>query len=137
MKFSKIVLGSIIVWIVSTIYLWLTCGWLFKWVYEIEPTVAWKGAMGGNTVFASLLLGLIVAFLFSYVFSVLYKGIPGKGINKGLAYGFLVWLVGGLSGVITMPLYMNIAVSVVIYWAISFLALKLINGAILGKVFKK
>ena len=66
-----------------------------------------------------------------------YKGIPGKGVTKGMVYGFLMWLVGALSGIALMPLYMTISIVVVVYWIIQALVVNVINGAIIGAVYKQ
>ena len=59
--------------------------------------------IGGN------LTGLFRAIIFALVYALLYKGIPGEGVKKGMIYGNLVWLVGALAGMASMPVYMTIA----------------------------
>lgn len=115
----------------------LTCGWLFTWVYELPPNI-WlsEEAMMNPLLFgSSQVLGLILAFAFVYVYHVFYKGIPGKGAKKGMIFGALIWLVTAL-GMITMPFYMTIATTVVVYWIIQNLVLKVITGAIVGAIYK-
>lgn len=139
MNVKKLVLSAVVMWVVNTVLIWLTCGWLFKWVYEIPPII-WKtpeAMMATGNMAASLLVGFIVALLFALVYAVFYKGIPGKGVNKGLHYGFFIWLVSALSGMATMPFYMTIATTVVIYWIVQALVLSLIKGAILGAIYKE
>jgi hypothetical protein len=41
-----------------------------------------------------------------------------------------------LSGIASMPFYLTIATTVVVYWIIQALALNLINGAIVGAIYK-
>lgn len=82
-------------------------------------------------------LSLIGYFFFALVFAVLYKGIPGKGVKKGLMYGLLLWLVTAFLGMSTMPFYMNIAPVLVIYWIAQALIMDLVGGAILGAIYKK
>ncbi|OGK12509.1 MAG: hypothetical protein A2Y63_06170 [Candidatus Riflebacteria bacterium RBG_13_59_9] len=130
-------IASIVVWIVSAVFGWLTCGWLFNWVYTSPPNI-WRTPqeMSTNLVWVNL-LGLLVAVIFVLVFAWLYRGLPGTGVRKGLAYGFIVWLVGALCGIITMPFYMTIATTVVIYWIIQALVLDLIKGAIAGAIYRQ
>ena len=138
MNTKRIILASVIIWLVSTAFTWLTCGWLFTWVYEIPPMI-WlppEEMMSTNSLVLSNIFGIVISFIFTLVYAVLYKGIPGKGFKKGMIYGILLWLVGALSGLITMPFYMTIATAVISYWIISSLALNLINGAILGAIYK-
>jgi hypothetical protein len=71
------------------------------------------------------------------VFAALYKGLPLKGVKKGLMYGFIIWLVGTFSGMVTLPFYMTIAWTVVIYWLINGLVIHLIFGALVGWLYKE
>ena len=59
-----------------------------------------------------------------------------KYLKIGL-FGFFVWLVGAFSGLASMPFFMTIAVTVVIYWIIQALVFNLINGAIVGMIYKE
>ena len=58
-------------------------------------------------------------------------------MKKGMIYGILVWLVGALTGIASMPFYMTIATTVVVYWILQALVLGLINGAIVGVIYKE
>ena len=137
MNTKKIILSSVVIWIVSVVFGFLTCGWLFNWVYQLPPNI-WKTpeVMTVNLIWMNL-IGLLTAIIFASVFALLYKGIPGQGIKKGINYGFIIWLVSALSGMITMPFYMTIATTVVVYWIILALALNIINGAIIGAIYKE
>lgn len=139
MNKKQMLLAAVLIWIVGTIFSWLTCGWLFNWIYTIEPII-WQPVeviMSTGSFVGSSLLGLLTSILFVLVYAVFYKGIPGKGVKKGMAFGFFIWLVSGLSGMITMPFYMTIATTVVAYWIISALVMSLIKGAIVGAIYKK
>ena len=138
MNIKKILISGVVVWLITSILGWLTCGWLFNGVYQIPPNI-WKSEaaiMSVNNIIGSTLTGLISAMLFVLVFAVLYKGIPNKGLKKGLTYGFLVWLVGGLVGIANMPFYMAISSVVVIYWIIQSLVMNLINGLVVAAIYK-
>ena len=139
MKAKKIIISGIVLWIVNTIFIWLTCGWLFTWVYEIEPII-WltpEVMMSTSNMIWSNIIALGAAILFTLVYAILYKGIPNKGVKKGLTYGFLFWLVGPLTGIIGMPFYMTISTTVVIYWLIQLFIISLVKGAIVGAIYKK
>jgi hypothetical protein len=117
----------------------LTCGWLFSWVYQVPPII-WRtpaDMMQFPNMVVSYGGNLLISLIFVLVFGWIYKGLPGKGAKKGLAYGFMVWLVGTLSGIALMPSYMTIATTVVVYWLIQLLVISLINGAIVGAIYKK
>jgi MFS family permease len=140
MNAKRIVIAGLVVWIVSSIIILLTCGWLFKWVYKLPPNI-WRdfSTMPATAVniIGPHVIGIIQGLLFALVFAIIYKGIPGKGVLKGIIYGVLVWLVGALTGLAGMPFYMTIATGVVVYWIIQQLVLGVINGAIVGAIYKE
>ncbi len=140
MNAKRIVIAGVVVWIVDSIFFILTCGWLFKWVYKLPPNI-WRDWATMQASALNLIgphvIGIIRALLFALVFAILYKGIPGKGVTKGMIYGVLVWIVGALTGMASMPFYMTIATGVVIYWIIQQLVLGVINGAIVGAIYKE
>jgi hypothetical protein len=54
-----------------------------------------------------------------------------------MTYGILVWLVGALTGIASMPFYMTIATTVVVYWILQALVLGLINDPFQEFIFLK
>jgi len=138
MNIKKLLLATLAIWLFGIIWTMLTCGWLFNWVYTIPPII-WKQPtemmMMGNMI-GSNIMGLTGTFLFVLVYALLYKTLPKKGVNKGIFYGFLVYLVGPFSGFIGMPFYMTIANTYVIYALINMLVKYLIMGAIVGAIYK-
>lgn len=138
MNYARILIGGIVILIVSTFYTMLTCGWLFTWVYEIEPII-WKSPalmMTQDNIIGSLASGLLGALVFIFLYGVFYKGIPGKGVKKGLMYGLLLWLLTITMGIIGMPFYMTIAWTVIVYWILNFLVWHLIMGLLVGAIYK-
>ena len=81
--------------------------------------------------------GIIRGVIFALVFAFLYKGLPGEKVKKGIIYGLIVWLVGAFSGISTMPFYMTIATTVVVYWTIQALIIGIIDGIIVGSIYKE
>lgn len=139
MKIAKIILAALVIWIVQMVTVMLTCGWLFKWVYEIPPII-WKDPVAmtsGLNMLGSNLVAIFGSIIFVLVYSLFYKGIPGKGVKKGVTYGFAVWLIGPLIGSIAMPFYMTISTAVIIYWVMQMFVLFLIKGAIVGAIYKE
>ncbi len=93
--------------------------------------------MTANNMLISNLWGFVNSFIFAWMFALLYKGIPYKGINKGICYGLIVWAVGALSGMATMPIYMTINTTVVVYWITQALVLNVIRGGIVAWVYER
>lgn len=137
MNLKKVFLIGFITWIVGQAFMWLTCGWLFTWVYELPPMIWVPQAEMMNTMWISALIALITSILFVWAYAVLYKGIPGKKVMKGINFGFLMWIVGALSGMITMPFYMTVATTVIIYWIVQALVFNVIRGIIIGAMYKE
>ena len=142
MNFKRIILTTIIVTVLSALYSMLTCGWLFSWVYMLEPTLVWipKASMTGNFPLWVNLGNLVLYFFFVLIFTRLYESIPGAcSICKGVCFGIFVWLLGILPGMFATHMFMTVNSTVVIYWAISGLIWLLIAGAITGLLsgFKK
>jgi hypothetical protein len=139
MNTKRFVLSALAVWIFGIIWTFLTCAGLFKWVYEIPPII-WKTpeAMmtAGNTI-GSLIVGLIAALIFTMIYATLYRKLPIKGVKGGMLYGFFVWLIAPFVGVVSMPFYMTIATTVVVYWLLNFLVSYLIMGLIVGAIYKE
>ncbi|KKP40497.1 MAG: putative membrane protein [Candidatus Peregrinibacteria bacterium GW2011_GWF2_33_10] len=138
MNIKRIILISILLWIVNAILGQLTCGWLFNWVYQIPPMI-WKTAeeiIQTKNMIGINIIGLMHVSLFTLVYAILYKGLPGKKIKKAFIYAILVWLVGALPGIASMPFYMTISTTVIIYWLIQALIFGIIDGLILGALYK-
>lgn len=139
MNVKKIMIAGIIIWLVDSLFGWLTCGWLFNWIYTLPPNiwVAPAEMMASGNMIGANVVGIFRAMIFASVFAFLYRGLPGEGVKKGMNYGFIVWLVGTLSGIASMPFYMTIAAAVVMYWIVQGLVLALIDGAIVGAIYKQ
>ena len=138
---QKVLLTALVATIVEFIFGSLTCGWLFNWVYSIEPTVAWKyvaGVMpGGSVMLTSFIGGFALNLILVAVFVILYNSIPYKGWKRGAKFGGLIWVVSVLPGMFATYLWMNVAFAYVIYMAIAGLVNLLIKGSIIGKMIRK
>jgi hypothetical protein len=136
---KKVVVSTIVLWLVSVFYMFLTCGWLFKWVYDLEPKI-WlpvEVMMLPVNMVLSHIVTIVGVFFFVVIFEILYKAIPQKGVSKGMVYGFFVFLLGPFVGISSMPLYMTVSTTVIVYWLVSAFVLFLIKGAIVGKIYSK
>jgi len=138
LNLKKVLISSVLLWLTTTILVMLTCGWLFNWVYLLPPQI-WKNPQdmtNGLNLIGSNLTGFLRALTFVLVYDWLFKGLPGQGLKKGLNYGLIIWLVGALFGMASMPFYMTINPAVIVYWIVQALGLNLVNGAIVGLVYK-
>jgi hypothetical protein len=137
----KVLLSAFVITIIGTVIGFLTCGWLFSWIYEIEPVSVWKYgpsmAPSGQTMAINFIGELILAIILVCVFMKLYNGIPYSGWKKGAKFGFLVWLVATLPGMFATYMWMNVAVEWIVYMVIVSLFALLIKGAVIGAMCKK
>lgn len=137
MKWSKIVLAGIVVGILKGAWGWLTCGWLFSWVYKLEPVSVWKLPEEMQLGMMNLVT-IIAAMLFAFVYGVVNKGLPGKSLAvKGLMLGLLIWLASTLPGIFSMKLYMVVAPTVIYYWIIMDFIVSLWAGALTAVIYGK
>jgi len=134
-KIGKIVIAALAISLFGAIFAGLTCGWLFNWVYKLEPTNVWKpmeGAPGLSFHIISLLLNTV----FVVVYALLRNGIPGKNkVSKGIIYGLCVWAVGMLPGMFSTYYFMTVATGVVIYWTVLGLIELPLKGVIIAAIY--
>ena len=135
MKYWRIFIAGVVVTVFGTAVGWITCGWLFNWVYKIEPTNIWRRMDTIPVAYyqASLALNIVLAF----VYALLVKGIPGKNkLIKGLVFGLIMWLFMGLRPAIlnAIQLYHQYAIP----QALSHLfSTGIAYGLLIGYLYKK
>lgn len=94
------------------------------------------GPPGAEFFYYSIGFGIITGILFAAVYTVLGCCLPGKGMEKGIHYGFLVWLVAGIPSTLSMILLINLPLDLIAIWAISGLFVYIIGGALVAKILK-
>ena len=135
MKIRKILIAGVAVTVFDTIVGMLTCGWLFNWVYKLEPMNVWK-PMEGSPPAAYYIGALVLSIILAFVYALLNKGIPAKNkLLKGLLFGLCVWAVGMLPGMFATYSFMTVAPTVVIYWTIYGLIESPLNGLIIAAIY--
>ncbi|MFH1855875.1 MAG: hypothetical protein ABH836_01435 [Candidatus Omnitrophota bacterium] len=136
MKIGKMLLAALVVGILEMAWGWLTCGWLFNWVYRIEPVNIWK--LGEEIPFVLMNVStLVFAFLLAMAYNIIRKGLPGRGVfAKGLLFGLIVWIVGALPGIGSMAMFTTIAPVVIIYWLINAFVANIWKGIIIAAIVR-
>jgi hypothetical protein len=114
---------------------------LFGHMFSLEPTFLWRWTpetmsemspswwvllIAGNTALA-IVVGL--------VYAVLYHGLPGRGIWKGLAYGLILWLIGVLPPAFTMYVMTVINGRVIAYLIAQGLVEYLAYGVLVALIY--
>ena len=135
MKIGKILIAGLAVSVFSAIFAGATCGYLFSWVYKLEPTNIWKpmqAAPGIKFHLVELILNIILAM----VYALFYKGLAGKNkFTKGIVFGLCVWAVGMLPGIFSTYSFMTVATGVIIYWTLLGLIEAPIKGIIISVIY--
>jgi len=87
--------------------------------------------------YISIVFELVTGFLFAFVYAVIKGAVPGKGWkNKGLMYGFLIFLVAGIPTTFTLFLLINLPAALILSWTLQFLIVYLLMGLIAAKLLK-
>ena len=140
MKWGKVLFAAVAATVFNAIYGIATCGWLFKWIYAIEPTNVWKPESAYTGAFwAKVYIGsLILWFFFAAAYGLINKVFTADcSLCKGAAYGLIIWLVGMLPGMWMTYSFMTVSYQVVIYWTISGLVSLMISGMIVAAIYGK
>lgn len=104
------------------------------WSKIMMPTA---GSPPMEFFYISWTFSFITGLLFAGVFNVITKGIPGNTVaKKGLIYGLLIWLIGGLSGYLAMVLLVNLPIDLIAYWTVSGLIVNLLAGVAIAKIVR-
>jgi len=110
-------------------------GWLSGGLYTASDPALWK-TMAGNWWIYMLVYNLIIGLLFVLVYGIFYNSIPDKGAARGLQYGFWIWLIGTVPGLLMTLLMMAVPDELVVLWLITGLFNYLIVGLLTGGMYK-
>lgn len=139
MKFLRGLFAVLAVLLFNVFFGFLTCGWLFKWVYFIEPAYAWRDMSSINPYFwLAVAIGqLVVSTVYVLVYFWIGRIIPGNRFSKGVLYGLLIWFVSMIPGMIMTYLFMNVSWQAVVYMALRSLVGFPIMGLIIAGICPK
>jgi len=105
---KRVLIAGIVAGIVNTIYSILVCsGIIMPYLEEITGSDFWVE----NTVSHIAIMTVFsfsICILWAFGYALLYKGIPGVRLNKGVSYGFLLWILGILPQTVALHLHTNI-----------------------------
>lgn len=85
----------------------------------------------------SLIFSLISGILIALVYGVVKNSVPGRTVaKKGLNYGLLIFLIGGIPGYLSLLLLINLPSALVLYWAFETLVSYLIGGMLIAWIMR-
>ncbi len=93
---------------------WLFSGVIFKKLY-LDPNYSslWRKGSGFLQFF---LISIFSGLLFTLTFMLIFEGIPGSILLKGIYYGLFGWLVFILPTYLTQDIFVNYPSNVVGVW---------------------
>ena len=86
-----------------------------------------------STVWQMLIVGLLVAFMFTYVF---VKGREGKGLQEGVRFGIVIWLFVTVPTGLGAWMLFPIPIALIVKWVLNGLLLNLISGILAAAVYR-
>lgn len=110
-------------------------GWISSGLYIASDPNLWKD-MSGNWWVYNLVFNLIVGLLLTLVYGIFYASLPEKGALRGLQYGFWIWLIGMVPGLLLTLLTLAVPEELVVIWLISGLFNYLIVGLLIGSMYR-
>jgi len=136
MKILRGILGGVAFGIIGEIFGFLIYGVLFmKWTSEagqvFRPMDSLHMRIG--MPLADIFGGLMVAL----AYAILYRGIPGTGIKKGLAFGLILWLITRFAGELFFYVMSPIPFTLVIAGWIHGLLVGAIGGISIAAIYGK
>jgi len=124
------ILLGVILFVLSSIE-----GWLAGSLYTVSDPNLWRPTTGHWWVYL-LVFNLIVGLLFTLIYGLFYSAIPDRGAARGLQFGFWIWLIGSVPGLLMTWLMMAVPEELIIVWLISGLVNYLIIGVLMGTMYK-
>jgi hypothetical protein len=83
----------------------------------------------------SLAFSFLSALIYVYVYDILKKSVPGKGFfEKGLSYGALLFLVGGVPYSFSLMLLINLPFLLIAAWGFETFVVSIIGGVLIAKL---
>jgi hypothetical protein len=84
----------------------------------------------------SFVFNFVIGALFALVYTLIKTALPKPTWLRGLYYGLLVFLVGGIPGYFAMVLLINLPFGLVLFWAVESLFTDLVNGLVTAGINK-
>ncbi len=115
--------------IISTIFSYLSSN-----LYLATPNI-WRD-WNYFWLAATIFYYLFFAFTFSFLYALLYNGLPGQGAKGGIIFGFLVFLLVGFRGFLINYCSTILPLGLISMWAFAWLVNLTVMGAICGLIYK-
>jgi hypothetical protein len=78
---------------------------------------------------------LVTALIFVFGYASFYSAIPARGIQKGLQYGFWIWVIGWLPAMLMVIANLALPIDVILAWLMTSLGTSLVFGLLTGWMY--
>jgi len=141
--FWKIILAIIIVLIVAQALHFIEAQLTMDYYTDEAYFGVWSkimmpemGPPPASFMYYSVGFGLITWIFFVLVYYLLGSAVPGRKAGRGVMYGLLMFLVGGIPGFLMLILLINLPLGIVFWWMGTGLIISLLNGLIVALIVK-
>ncbi len=137
MQYGRLFLSALVVALFSFFFGWLTCGWLFTWVYSFPPAGIIRDMANASSAFWVVLnLGnFVTGIIYTFIYSKIGYVIGGGALRKGLMYGVLIWFVSLIPGMFYMYMTTNIGWQLSVYWLVRGMVELLVIGCLIAWIY--
>jgi uncharacterized membrane protein YagU involved in acid resistance len=137
MNLKKVLIAGVVGAVINAIYSILVSSQLIiPYVKRVTPSDLWIPETGFHT-FIMIIFGFAICILWAFGYALLYKGIPGIGLSKGVNYGLLLWLLVMLPNNLALQLHTNIWPEFNwVYLSVDSLIRRIILGMICALIYK-
>ncbi|NYZ73518.1 hypothetical protein H0O00_00070 [Candidatus Micrarchaeota archaeon] len=94
------------------------------------------GPPGTEFYLASFVFTFITGCIFAWVYAIIRKSVPGKGLSNGLNYGLMLFLLVGVPYTLTNILLLAIPIGLLMEWALETLVIYVLCGLAFAKIVK-
>jgi len=109
--------------------------WLSSSLYTLADPAVWNTVMIHNWWIYSFFYHIMVGLILVLAFSLFYNGLSGVGAAKGLQFGFWIWVVGTVPGLLMTLMTLAVPESLVIVWLVAGLFNYLLAGLLIGALY--
>ena len=135
MNIKRFILSVILVLIVQAV-IGGALGYFTEGYYDLSSGL-WK-EMDLNWMYMLQAFNLVVAFIFVLVYALIERGLRVQNKSgKGLLYGFIFFVIGGVPGLGMTYLTMNVDTILIFFWAFNGLLVYLSSGLITGIIYRR
>jgi hypothetical protein len=131
MNWKRFFIASVVVFVVVQAMDFVINNIILMAQYESLKEL-WRPDMGSK-MWIMYLIGVMVAFLFTYIF---IKGREGKGLAEGVRYGIIIWLFVSVPMSLGFWIMLPIPFKLALWWILFSLLEMLVAGILVAAIYK-